>query len=157
MDKSQNENLLWSQYADRLCGEYRENNRIAPENYERIDVKRGLRNADGTGVVAGLTQICNVHGYVIDEGEKAPIDGELTYRGISIGDLIDGCTRENRFGFEETIYLLLFGCLPTPEELHIFTQIIAQYRELPDDFVAVSYTHLDVYKRQLLECEDDAQ
>ena len=135
MDKSQNENLLWSQYADRLCGEYRENNRIAPENYERIDVKRGLRNADGTGVVAGLTQICNVHGYVIDEGEKAPIDGELTYRGISIGDLIDGCTRENRFGFEETIYLLLFGCLPTPEELHIFTQIIAQYRELPDDFV----------------------
>lgn len=135
LDKSQNENLLWSQYADRLCGEYRENNRIAPENYERIDVKRGLRNADGTGVVAGLTQICNVHGYVIDEGEKAPIDGELTYRGISIGDLIDGCTRENRFGFEETIYLLLFGCLPTPEELHIFTQIIAQYRELPDDFV----------------------
>ena len=95
MDKSQNENLLWSQYADRLCGEYRENNRIAPENYERIDVKRGLRNADGTGVVAGLTQICNVHGYVIDEGEKAPIEGELTYRGISIGDLIDGCTREN--------------------------------------------------------------
>ena len=80
LDKSQNENLLWSQYADRLCGEYRENNRIAPENYERIDVKRGLRNADGTGVVAGLTQICNVHGYVIDEGEKAPIDGELTYR-----------------------------------------------------------------------------
>lgn len=117
-----------------LCEEYRKYNHIDPSVFERYAVKRGLRNADGTGVVAGVTNICNVHGYVMDEGEKMPIDGELIYRGINVQTLIDGCERDNRFGFEETVWLLLFGSLPTAEQLSLFTALLARMRELPDTF-----------------------
>ena len=92
-----------------LCDEFKKNNRIEPEKFEKYEVKRGLRNADGSGVMAGLTRICNVHGYVMNEGEKAPVEGRLIYRGIDINDLVGGCVSENRFGFEETAWLLLFG------------------------------------------------
>ena len=85
-----------------LCDEFKKNNRIEPEKFEKYEVKRGLRNADGSGVMAGLTRICNVHGYVMNEGEKAPVEGRLIYRGIDINDLVGGCVSENRFGFEET-------------------------------------------------------
>lgn len=64
-----------------LCGQYAQYNSFDPELFSKFAVKRGLRNADGTGVLAGITQICNVHGYLLSEGEKVPIDGELTYRG----------------------------------------------------------------------------
>ena len=67
-----------------LCDEFKKNNRIEPEKFEKYEVKRGLRNADGSGVMAGLTRICNVHGYVMNEGEKAPVEGRLIYRGIDI-------------------------------------------------------------------------
>ena len=117
-----------------LCDEYRKYNYIDPSKYERYKVKRGLRNSDGTGVLAGLTKICNVHGYVMDEGEKAPIDGQLIYRGINVNDIIAGCTAEGRYGFEETVWLLLFGSLPTQEQLSGFCQIMEEYRELPPDF-----------------------
>lgn len=73
-----------------LCGQYAQYNSFDPELFSKFAVKRGLRNADGTGVLAGITQICNVHGYLLSEGEKVPIDGELTYRGYSIRDLIAG-------------------------------------------------------------------
>ena len=96
-----------------LCREYENNNRIAPEMFEKYDVKRGLRNADGSGVMAGLTRISNVHGYVINEGEREPVEGHLVYRGMDINDLVEGCVADNRFGFEETVWLLLFGTLPT--------------------------------------------
>ena len=88
-----------------LCEEFRKYNRIDTDLFQRFDVKRGLRNADGTGVLAGLTLICNVHGYVMNENEKQPIDGELIYRGINIRDLIAGCNAQGRYGFEETLRL----------------------------------------------------
>ena len=111
-----------------------DNNTIDPKLYEKYVVKRGLRNADGTGVTAGLTNICNVHGYVINEGEKAPIDGQLIYRGYNINDLISNARKENRFAYEEIVYLLLMGDLPNKEELDAFKKMIADNRPLPDDF-----------------------
>lgn len=118
----------------KLCDEFRKYNRIAPELFETYHVKRGLRNEDGTGVTAGLTLICNVHGYIMSEGDKVPIPGELIYRGINIKDIVTGCQAENRFGFEEVIWLLLFGSLPNKAQLTAFNEILADCRELPDYF-----------------------
>lgn len=118
-----------------LCEEFKKYNHIDPALNEKFNVKRGLRNDDGTGVVAGLTRICNVHGYIVSDEEKVPIDGELIYRGYDVRDIINGCVKENRFGFEETIYLLLFGAMPTTKQLEGFTQILADYRQLPEHFV----------------------
>ena len=117
-----------------LCEQVKENNRIPAERYENVDVKRGLRNADGTGVVAGLTRICNVHGYVLSEGEKLPVEGELTYRGYNIEELVAGSHGKDRFGFEEVVFLLLFGSLPSKEQLADFCELLAANRELPDYF-----------------------
>lgn len=119
---------------DLLCKRFVANNTIDPKYYERYSVKRGLRNADGTGVMAGLTNICNVHGYVVNEGEKSPIKGQLIYRGYNIDDLVSNVVKENRFGFEEVVYLLLMGDLPNKEELSAFREIIAENRPLPNDF-----------------------
>lgn len=119
---------------DILCKEFKKNNHIEPELFSTLDVKRGLRNADGTGVLAGLTLICNVHGYVIDEGEKKPIEGELIYRGYNIKDIVNDCMKNKRFGFEEVIYLLLFGTLPNEEEIKYFKNVLAMHRELPEGF-----------------------
>ena len=117
-----------------LCEQVKENNRIPAERYENVDVKRGLRNADGTGVVAGLTRICNVHGYVLSEGEKLPVEGELTYRGYNIEELVAGSHGKDRFGFEEVVFLLLFGSLPSKEQLADFCELLAANRELPEYF-----------------------
>ena len=111
-----------------------DSNRIDPKYYHRYDVKRGLRNADGTGVVAGITNICNVHGYVMNEGEKQNIEGELYYRGYSINDIVDSVEADDRFGFEEVAYLLLMGVLPTAEQLRSFNSALSFNRELPDGF-----------------------
>lgn len=120
---------------DILCKEFKKNNHIESELYSTLDVKRGLRNADGTGVLAGLTLICNVHGYVIDDGEKKPEEGKLIYRGYNINDIINDCIDTGRFGFEEVIYLLLFGELPKSEEINYFKSVLAMYRSLPEGFV----------------------
>lgn len=117
-----------------LCDEYRANNKISPENYDLYNVKRGLRNPDGTGVMAGLTLICNVHGYLIADGERIPDEGKLTYRGIDVNDIVRGCVKEDRFGFEEVAWLLLFGKLPTKDQLELFTQVLSASRELPEYF-----------------------
>lgn len=109
---------------------------IDPCYYATYDIKRGLRNADGTGVVVGVTNISNVHGYVVSEGDKVPDRGRLSYRGYSISDLVDHAVAENRFGFEETAYLLMAGELPTAEQLKTFNDLIAAQRDLPDGFTA---------------------
>jgi citrate synthase len=119
----------------RLCSDLSENSKIDPKLYDKFYVKRGLRNKDGTGVVAGITNICNVHGYVVNEGDVEPIDGELIYRGYSIMDLVSNVEKEDRFGFEEIAYLLLTGRLPSKAELKAFTDYIAERRELPSGFV----------------------
>jgi citrate synthase len=110
------------------------NDLIDPSLYGRFNVKRGLRNADGTGVLVGLTRIGDVHGYIIDEGEKIPVEGKLYYRGIDVEDIVRGAEAEDRFGFEETVYLLMFGMLPTKGQLEKFSALIGDCRELPKNF-----------------------
>ena len=126
--------VMPNDYFNRLCKEYKKHNRITSADFEKYNVKRGLRNADGTGVLAGVTQICNVHGYLLNEGERMPIDGELTYRGYSINDLVMHCQNENRFGYEEVAYLLMMGKLPTRSELDEFNRVVGSMRMLPDYF-----------------------
>ena len=122
-------------YINKLCIGLREYSALDPTLYQKFQVNRGLRKADGTGVVAGITKICNVHGYMINEGEVEAIPGELIYRGYEITDLVHAVERERRFGYEETAYLLLFGKLPNAEELVQFQQMISEFRELPDGFI----------------------
>lgn len=118
-----------------LCEELCNNSVIDPKLYDKYHVKRGLRNSDSTGVVAGITNICNVHGYVLNEGEVEPIPGQLIYRGYNINDLVENVEKENRFGFEETVFLLLFGRLPSHKELRNFNTYISLKRDLPNGFV----------------------
>ena len=110
------------------------NNAIDPKFYDKFGVKRGLRNPDGTGVMAGVTNICNVHGYVVNEGEKEPVDGKLFFRGYSINDIVDNAVKEIRFGYEEVVFLLLCGSLPTKGELDAFLLLIDANKELPYAF-----------------------
>jgi len=105
------------------------------ELFVKYQVKRGLRDLDGKGVLVGLTEIGEVHSYIIDENEIVPVPGRLIYRGIDIFDLVDGFIGEGRFGFEETVYLLLFGDLPNKEQLGEFEKLLASYRELPEKFL----------------------
>ena len=107
---------------------------IDPALYRKYGVKRGLRNDNGSGVLVGLTTIGNVHGYVMDEGERKAIPGELFYRGIDVKDIVRADKREHRFGYEETAYLLLFGELPTARELVDWKNRIGSYRRLSDGF-----------------------
>jgi citrate synthase len=107
---------------------------INNELYNEYNVKRGLRNANGTGVLVGLTRIGDVHAYIMDENEKVPVEGRLLYRGIDINDFVEGFQRDRRFGFEECCYLLLFGELPTREQLEAFTRLLSENRRLPDGF-----------------------
>ncbi len=108
---------------------------IDNELYVKYDVKRGLRDLSGKGVLAGLTEISEVRGTEVIEGEVHPMEGQLIYRGIDINMIIEGFTREERFGFEETVYLLLFGNLPNSEQLNSFKDILGEYRNLPKGFI----------------------
>ena len=107
---------------------------IDPALYRKYGVKRGLRNDNGTGVLVGLTTIGNVHGYVVSEGEKQPVPGELYYRGINVRDIVNADKREHRFGYEETAYLLLLGELPNERQLKDWNVRIGRYRKLSDAF-----------------------
>lgn len=118
----------WSQYA-------RECNLVDPELYKKYEVKRGLRDINGKGVLAGLTRIGEVHSYIIDENEMIPVPGRLIYRGMDIEDLVNGFLKDKHYGFEETCYLLLFGDLPTKDQLNEFNAVLSSYRKLPEDFV----------------------
>ncbi len=109
-------------------------NDIFPSGRTDGDVMRGLRYPNGTGVIAGVTSIGDVDGYDLADGEKVPRKGRLFYRGISIEDLIQSCIREDRFGFEETVYLLLFGQLPTASQLEDFQVLMARWSQLPSYF-----------------------
>ncbi len=116
----------------RLCAE---NSTIDPALYEKYDVKRGLRERNGTGVMAGLTEIGEVHGYTMVDREKVPSEGRLYYRGIDVRDFVNGFWSEGRFGYEECVYLLLFGQLPTSDQLKRFKELLSFYRCLPKNFV----------------------
>ncbi len=120
--------------AEVLAKEIEKTNHIDPHYFERYGVKRGLRNADGSGVLAGLTNICSVRGYMMNDAEKYPIDGQLLYRGYDINDIIENCEHENRFCFEEVCWLLLFGALPNKNQLSGLRETLGELRELPEYF-----------------------
>lgn len=122
------------QSIEYLCAQFQKNNYIDPETSERLGVKRGLRNPDGTGVLAGLTNICDVVGYEVVEGRPVPAPGKLVYRGIDVADLARSAYENDRFIFEEVVWLLLFGALPGKEELERFTQMLEEARALPPGF-----------------------
>lgn len=132
MDKL--EQLKSTDRLHHMCEDFCKNSVIDSALYSKYGVKRGLRNSDGSGVVAGITNVCCVHGYVMSEGEKKPIEGELIYRGYNVADLVSGALNDRRFGYEEVAYLLLFGVLPNERELSGFARLIAEYRELPRYF-----------------------
>ena len=119
-----------------LYQRFYEINAIDPELYERFDVKRGLRNSDGTGVVAGLTNIADVYGYTVLDGHKQPQEGRLIYRGHDLCDLVDADNATKRMNFEEITYLLLMGKLPSQDELEMLVAYLDAERELPDGFTA---------------------
>ena len=108
---------------------------IDPELYTKYSVKRGLRDLSGQGVLAGLTEIGEIKAYTIDECEYVPCEGQLFYRGYDIEEIVAGFIKDDRFGFEEVTYLLLFGELPSKEELASFCELLAKYRTLPTSFV----------------------
>jgi citrate synthase len=110
------------------------NMQINPELYGKYDVKRGLRDISGKGVLAGLTNIAEVKSYTIDDGEMIPCEGKLYYQGYDIDEIVKGFVKDKRHGFEESVYLLLFGELPTPEQLKFFTELMVAYRDLPPSF-----------------------
>jgi citrate synthase len=127
-----------AEYLSEITG----NDYIDAELYNRFNVKRGLRNADGTGVLVGLTRIGEVHGYIMDEGEKIPQDGKLYYRGYNVEDLVRHTAEEGRFGYEEAVYLLLFGQLPGKKDLEDFCALLGNCRTLPPNFAEDSIMRL---------------
>ncbi len=120
---------------ERLADLCVQNSTINSELYAKYDVKRGLRDINGKGVLTGLTEISEIQSSKEIDGKSVPCDGKLYYRGIDVESLVDGFIQENRFGFEETAYLLLFGQLPTEVQLVEFNRILDTYRSLPTNFV----------------------
>lgn len=120
-----------NKYADRCVN----NSCIDPSLYDTFNVKRGLREKGGKGVLTGLTEIGDVHSFEVVDGVTVPCEGQLFYRGIDIEEIVNGFLEEKRFGFEEATYLLLFGELPNAKRLERFNQVLAQYRTLPSSFV----------------------
>ena len=116
----------------KICEDY---SKMDVSLYGKYDVKRGLRDINGKGVLAGLTQISNIVSYKEEDGKSVPCDGELYYRGINVEELTKGFLQEKRFGFEEATYLLLFGTLPSQQQLDDFCKILGEQRCLPRNFV----------------------
>jgi len=115
-----------------LC---KKNNAIDPELYAKYEVKRGLRDISGKGVLTGLTEISEILSYTLVDNEYVPCEGKLYYRGVDIEEIIQGFIDDERFGFEEITYLLIFGELPTKEQLDSFNLLLEKYRDLPTSFV----------------------
>lgn len=125
----------WNEIVNDLAHSCEVNCQIAQELYDEHDVKRGLRDKSGTGVLAGLTKISHIQSFEMKDGKKVPCDGRLLYRGYNINDLVQGDVDDRRYGFEEIAYLLLFGELPTEEQLDVFKHLLAKSRTLPTNFV----------------------
>lgn len=121
--------------VERLAGLCAEDSWIEPRMYTEYKVFRGLRDLDGNGVLTGLTEVSEIQAKKTVDGVDYPCEGKLFYRGYEINDLVGGFLRDGRFGFEETTYLLLFGELPTEEQLKEFKNLLADYRSLPNSFV----------------------
>lgn len=129
----------YSQITDEIKGLSElclENFQIDTELFTKYDVKRGLRDINGKGVLAGLTDVSKIQSYIVEDNDMIPCEGKLYYQGVDVEDIVAGFIKEKRFGYEETVYLLLFGELPTQKELDKITNILSNYRmSLPTDFV----------------------
>lgn len=125
----------WEVEIENLAKQCETNYKIAPELYEQYEVKRGLRDKNGVGVMAGLTKISQIESSKMVDGKKEPCEGRLLYRGYNINDLVRGYIDDERYGFEETAYLLLFGVLPDKKQLADFKGLLAEERRLPTNFV----------------------
>jgi len=127
-----------SEFKDNMIGKLTENasvkSHINPELYGKYNVKRGLRNNDGTGVLVGLTEIGEVLSYIVDDAERIPVEGKLFYQGYEVSDIVDSAWSGHRFGFEEVAFLLMTGDLPTEGELSDFKKLLAESRPLPAGF-----------------------
>lgn len=122
------------EYIHELCEEFEMNTKLRQAMHETGTIKRGLRNDDGTGVMAGYTSVGSVIGYTLLDGERVPMDGQLIYRGYNLPDLIRGFYKEHRFGFSEIAFLLLFGQLPKAEEYQMFRTALDSFTMLPENF-----------------------
>lgn len=121
-------------YAAALGKQIRQEYHINDEYYSSHNIKRGLRNEDGTGVLVGVSRVGSVQGYIMDDGERLPAEGQLYYRGIALTDIVENHRKNGTFGFEEVAYLLLFGYLPTKGEVTYFNKMLAEARMLPNGF-----------------------
>lgn len=128
-------NPISPELLEKMSEKIEKKSQIDLDQFWKYGVKRGLRNPDGTGVMAGLTKICTVEGYYIEDGERVPKHGVLKYRGLNINEIVEACEKENRFGFEEVVYLLMFGSLPTKSQLDLFKETLALCRDLPDNYI----------------------
>ena len=135
MNTISNEYSMISGEVKNLCEKCKQNSQIDPSLYGKHNVMRGLRDLKGKGVLTGLTDVSEIRQNKIVDGEVVPTDGKLFYRGYNIENLIEGFAKDDRFGFEETIYLLMFGELPNNAELESFKGLLASYRTLPKNFV----------------------
>jgi citrate synthase len=126
---------LEKSFVQTMADHLAEANAMDGSLYSKYDVKRGLRDSNGAGVVVGLTRIGDVQGYEVNEKkEKVAVDGKLFYRGIDVEDIVNSCLADDRFGYEETSYLLLFGTLPNKQQLEDFKKVVGLKRELPLGF-----------------------
>jgi len=130
----QTQSDILSGYVESLCTDLIENYRIAPEHFNNFNVKRGLRNPDGSGVLAGITRVGSVQGYVMQDGEPLPIPGKLYYHGIDVEEIVESHAQDGSFGFEEVAYLLLLGKLPNYTQLKRFNAVLSAARKLPPGF-----------------------
>ena len=124
----------YQEFIHSLCADYQIYNSLIDEARTNSNIKRGLRNDDGTGVMVGCTKVGNVLGYSIVDGDRVPMEGRLIYRGYDLTDLVDAYIREGRFGFSEVAYLLLLGKLPTREQYEKFSAVLHSYTALPQNF-----------------------
>ena len=124
----------YQEFIHSLCADYQIYNSLIDEARTNCNIKRGLRNDDGTGVMVGCTKVGNVLGYSIVDGDRVPMEGRLIYRGYDLTDLVDAYIREERFGFSEVAYLLLLGKLPTREQYERFSAVLHSYTALPQNF-----------------------
>ena len=129
MESEQNKELI-----GKLAEVAKVKSHINTELYTKYNVKRGLRNNDGTGVLVGLTEVGEVMSYIVDDADRIPVEGKLFYQGYEVKDLVNGFFPQKRFGFEEIAFLLLTGDLPTKEALESFNDLLSSVRRLPENF-----------------------
>ncbi len=125
---------LLGQYVTSMCADLKGQYTINPEEFQSEHIKRGLRNADGTGVIAGVTSIGSVQGYSIMDGDRVAMPGKLYYRGIDMNDIVEAHVKNQTFGFEEVSYLLLLGKLPTKTQLEQYDTVLSAARRMPEGF-----------------------